>query len=382
MPITRTVRVALASSLVLLSCSTTPTTTRDPSGAPGAAYVVPTAEELFIEGRFMVKKNPLKFLDEDHYGEELDLSERRPAVDLRGTVFETKYSRAGSRLIGNFYHRGRFYIARVPDRAVKNVHFQLTYFPPKALGAYVAAHSLLRFELATPIELVAPMPSAADLTALASTPPPEGLNLLAEPMSGEDVYVRNVIISAEAQWTKNDKYKAYSLKRGMLGAFIQIVRFESAQTRFEAFYDSGNPTTQIKFELKDEGSGDRILREALRTSESDALTKLYDTFWYNCTTLAFDIVERAQGFKDERLGFIRSFMEKRVPVIAPKKLEQYGGLEAAPMETDPSLLDDSEEAYQDKIVLAKRPLCPVDFEKDECENVKGAVEALKKADRI
>ncbi len=369
---------ALAGLFLFVLASCTSQQTRAPIAA---SFVTPTAEELFIVGRFQVKKDPLKFLDEDHYGQELDLSRRRPAVDLRGTIFEQKYGAEGTKLVGNFYHRGQFYIVRVPDRAVKNVYFVLSYLPPKS-SSYSAVHSLLRFELETPIQLIAPMPTQAQLLELSRAAPAEEIKALPEPLDGPESLVRNVVISAEAQWVKDDKYSDYNSKRGMLGAFTQVVRFESMQTRFEEFYDSGHPATQVKFEPLGEKSGDAILAEALRTSEKDGLSKLFDTFWYGCTIVAFEIVERAEGTKDQRLSSIRGFMQMRVPVLAPSKLAEYGGIEAIPMDQDPTLLDDSEEAYQDKIAMPKRDLCPDEFETDNCTQVKSAVAALKTAGRI
>ena len=127
--------------------------------ASAQSTVVPTAEELFMEGKFSVKKSIFRPFDENHYGEALDLSERRPMVNVEESVFGAKYSKPGSKLFSNFYHNGRFYLARVPDRGVRNTYFQLSYFPPQIAGKYIAAHSLLRFEMEqnSPIELVAPM---------------------------------------------------------------------------------------------------------------------------------------------------------------------------------------------------------------------------------
>lgn len=341
-----------------------------------ADLVAPTPEQVFAAGRFNIKKNPLKVLAENHYGEELELGEKRPAFNLQGTVFERKYGREGTQLYANFYHRGGFYIVRVPDRGVSNVYFQLSYFPPKVLGRYIAAHSLLRLEMdpQAPVELVTPMPTVEQLDALRQAAPEARPSLLPAPLPADapENRVRNVAISAEAQWTKADPFKKYDLKRGTLGAYVQIVRFLSMQTRLEGFFDSGNPATQIRFDLDDPREGDAILREALRTSQSDGLGKLYDTFWYNCTTLAFDIVERASNKKDRRVGFVRSFMQKRVPVISRDKLEQYGGLEAMPMHTDASLGEEFAAAYQTKVAKPGRDLCPRSMDAPNCENVKAA----------
>ena len=375
---------SLVATLGLMSCATS--SHRGPQSFDSTTnpYVTPTAGQLFLVGKFNIKKSFFKFFNEDHYGEEMDLSMRRPAVNLHGTVFEQKYGQPGFSLIANFYHKGQFYIARVPDRSVKDVSFHLAYFPPKVLDQYIAAHSLLRFEMEPdrPIELVALMPTEQSLKAMSEATPAQELAMLAEPLAGPDYQIRNAAVSAEAQWTKNDPSKSYDLIRGTKGAFIQIVRFESINTRLSEMYEGGNPTTEIHLDLPAHVSGDQILAEALRTSEHDGLTKLYDTFWYNCTTLAFDIVERAEGVHDERLGFIRSFLQKRVPIIAPEKLQQYGGIDAIPLQLDESLAKESFESYTDVIARPMRAICPADFSKENCTTVKQAISVLKKTGKI
>jgi hypothetical protein len=353
------------------------------TGRAEGPYAVPTPEQAFVVGHFQIKRSPLRRLDEDRYGEELDLSERRPAVNLQKTVFDTKYGRPGAQVFGNFYHRGRFWVVRVPDRAVRNVYFQLSYFPPKVLNRYIAAHSLLRLELDQPVELVAPMPEVAELTALLRAAAADRPAMLPDPLpDSPENRVRNIAISAEAQWTKNDPHKRYDLKRGLLGAFVQVVRFESMQTRLEGFFDSGNPATQIKLELERPELGDAIFRESLRTSESDGLSKLYDTLWYNCTTLAFDIVERGTGRKDRRVDLIKAFMQKRVPVVAAEKLEQYGGLEARPMHTDQSLLEDAAAAYRLKVTEPGRAVCKPGMDPLNCSNLREVSKLLEAAGRV
>ncbi len=338
---------------------------------------VPSADELFLTGIFPVKRALWRLLDEDHYGEAMDLSVRRPVVNLAGTVFEAKYGRSGTKLLANFYHEGAFHIVRLPDQAVGRVLFQLSYFPPLVGGRYIAAHSLLRFELDQPLEIVAPMPDLAQLAALAAAAPADRLNLL--PVEADGVTLRNVAISAEAQWTQNDTHRAYDLRRGKNGAFIQIVRFMSISERFKEFYGSGNPVSQIVLETE---HGDAILAEALRTSQADALNRLYDTFWYNCTTIAFDMVERASGLRDRRLGFIRSFMGRRIPVTAPRKLEEYGGLDALPITMDPTLLDESLIGYRSEIQATNRAECPAGMDAPNCENVRRAIQTLREGGRL
>jgi hypothetical protein len=337
---------------------------------------VPSAKELYLEGNVSVRRSILNPFNEDHYGEALDLSERRPVVNVDDTVFGAKYSRPGSKVISNFFHNGQFYIARIPDRGVRNTYFQLSYFPPQIAGQYIAAHSLLRFEMeqAAPIELVAPMPDTEGLANLAAAPESERLGMLPQ----ENIIpIRNAAISAEAQWTQNDPHKAYDLNRGRKGAFTQIVRMVSMTERLEEALTSGNPANQFRLPFCN-GEGDRVLSESIRLSESDGIGKLYDTLWYNCTTLAFDILEGAGVVSDRRLGFIRNFMQRRVPVISPAILTEYGGTKVTPLSMDPSLARETAEAYR-RAFPNGGEVCPEGMAEENCRNVRQMIDLIVNA---
>jgi len=338
--------------------------------------VVPTAEELYLEGNVQVRRSIFRPFDENHYGEPLDLSERRPMVNVEESVFGTKYSRPGSKLFSNFYHNGRFYLARVPDQGVRNTYFQLSYFPPQVAGRYIAAHSLLRFEMGqnTPIELVAPMPTAEELARLAAAPERQRAGMLPQERI---IPIHNAAISAEAQWTQNDPKKAMTLKRGTRGAFTQIVRMVSMTERIEGALQSGNPANQIRLPLCN-GAGDKVLAESLRTSQADGISKLYDTLWYNCTTLAFDILERSGTVSDNRLGFMRNFMQRRVPIIAPAILTEYGGINVGPMGRDPSLARETAEAYS-RVFTDGREACPAGMPAANCQTVNEMIDLITNA---
>jgi hypothetical protein len=350
-----------------------------------ASYEVPTAEQLFLRGKYLYQTtNPF---GERHYGEELDLSARRPVVNLTGTLFHSKYGTEDSTLVANLFHDGKFWIARIPRVGVKNVYFILSYFPPKTPALpffpsqYIAAHSLLRFEMdpAHPIELVAEMPDEATLDKLRGLDSSEAFKLLPEAFTGADHQLINVGISAEAQWTKDDPKKAYDLKRGLNDAFIQVVRMVSMKERFRGFYDNGRPTNEIKLETTK--PLDSILVAGMAISQSDALTKAYNTLQYNCTTLAFDIVEQGLGEKDPRVGEVRKFMEKRIPIIAPSKVKGYNGgqMTVLPMQMDKTMASESLSAYIDVVETPKRALCPPSFVDETTGNMNSAMKVLREA---
>jgi hypothetical protein len=309
---------------------------------PVLAQSIPTAEELYIRGQFLVK--PSYFWSENHYGEPMDLSIRRPVVNLAETVFAKKYGKPGTTLIANVFHKGRFYVARVPSAGVANIYFQRAYFPPKILNRFIAAHSLIRIEMntETPIELVAEMPSEAEVDSWKAFSPEEVVARFSNPLSQT---LHNVVISAEGSWTQVDRTKRYSLVRGLNGAYLQVVRIVSMEERFIEFYKSGNPVAQTLMEPEDQNLT-KGLNVGIQMSERDGLKKIYNTLFYNCTTMAFDILQTAFKLRDDRLGYIRSFMQKRIPIIAPLKLAYFGGIEVDPIDMDPSLAAEAKAARE------------------------------------
>ncbi len=303
---------------------------------------------------------------EDHYGEELDLSVRRPVVNVTNSSLSNTFAVGGYSLIANFFYQGKFWLARIPTMGgVKNLYFQLVHFPPE----FIAAHSMLRFEMDenTPVYLVAEMPTLEQLEAPGFTW--ESVKALPNPIK-----IINFVMSAEAQWTKNDKKKEYNLVRGNRSAFIQIIRFAATEDRFREFYQNGSPVTQYK--LDDYGIAS-VLAKAIERSERDGISRIYSTWNYNCTTIAFDIYQDATGKKDDRIGFIRKGLDKKVPVFSPTQIERFGGEKGIGMHLDPSLIAESRAAYNS---LAKatpnRPVCAPGLKKDNCANIQAAVKVI------
>ena len=342
------------------------------SVVPVLAQGLPNAEDMFLRGIF--KPGPARIVDENHRGRELDLHVRRPVFDLWGTVLAERYGRPGTRLIANFYHSGKFYIARVPTAGVKNVYFVRSYFPLSFLGHHLFAHSLMRIEMANPVELVAEMPDEQELNRLRRLSHEDQFRQLPATLTGEDNKIINLAVSAEAQWTKDDRKKEYGLVRGERGAFIQIVRMMSMQTRLEEFYQTGNPTSQDKL---NSSRFDSILRESIDKSVSEGLNSVYNTINYNCTTLIMDILERALGKSDHRLGFIRKTLERRVPAIANYKVDYYGASEYVPMQLDPTLVPESAAAYAKLTASGIDPLKNRLLSNEQRKNISRAIEFIK-----
>ncbi|MFN7262263.1 MAG: hypothetical protein ACK5P6_05475 [Pseudobdellovibrionaceae bacterium] len=302
---------------------------------------LPSSQDLFLAGTFELDPNSRQarhsyftFNDKEHkfVGQALDLNVRRPVRQLTQTIFGDLYNEEGHLLIGNFYHNGNFYIANVPLDGVKNTYFNLKYFPPMIGGKYVAAHSFVRFEMQKPIKLVALMPSL------------EQWNLVLEKFSkGEEavlnqsqiglIEVDNIAASAEAQWTHTmqaeqgiiveNPQQSYDLIKGLQGYFKQIVRIVNFDSRLEESWINGLPDKQIMMNITSDEK-QAILWHALLYSENDGIDHQYDTLAYNCTTAAVNWIENGLNRRYNKFGFIREFMDRRVPILSPHVIYQLG----------------------------------------------------------
>jgi hypothetical protein len=339
---------------------------------------VPTASEIFLEGKVGFKKRKFRPLDEYHYGQDLDLSERRPVVNLTGTIYAQKFAKDGYSVFGNFYHHDKFWIVRVPVKGVKRVFMHVAYFAPIVFKKYLGGHTYLRFEMnpETPIEIVAPMPDSETLERLQSLSQDERLAALEAPLelTPEQARFEDIALTAEAQWVKEDKKKKYDIVRGKFGAFTQITRFISMHHRLWTFLSSGDPVNQIELQVED---ADKVLQQGLMVSQRDGTSVRYDTLGQNCTTTAFDILRDGTGVQDTRFAPIRKFLQRRIPGLVIPKTRVYGGLKPIRTIDDPSLQKEFKETYDWEVVEKKKEICGPSIIKAHCENSKEAVEAIK-----
>jgi hypothetical protein len=273
-------------------------------------------------------------------GKPLDLSERRPIVMLDGSAFESFYgAQNDTTLVANIYHRGRFWIARVPRNGVQSTSFLRSFFMP------FVAHSLVRFEMApdTPIQLLAEVPSQADADQQHF---PQALS--------QPILLFNVAVTAEAQWTKTDPYRRYNLFRGALGKFVQITRVVSMEERFRNYYLTGNGTFMQKINWSPAESSAALLY-AFQRSESDGINTYYNTVYYNCATTALSILSRVQRIPDNFCQQVSMAVGRNLLLsdFVPYLTGLYGlnarGFHPGPslrMELDPSLQAEALTAWE------------------------------------
>jgi hypothetical protein len=325
-----------------------------------------TAEELFLQGKVNYGKRKLHPFDENHFGQELDLSDRRPVVSLDKTVYGLKYAKAGHSVYGNFYHEHKFWVVRVPQDGVDRVFMHIAYFAPVVMKKYFGGHTYLRFEFKKdrPIEIVAAMPTDADLETQVS----QVSELPENPL------IHNAGLTAEAQWIKADKKKKYDFLRGKNSAFTQITRFISIQHRLWAFIQNGDPLRQIEFKIENPNA---VFKEGLLTSERDALNVRYDTLGQNCTTTAFDILQRGSGIEDKRFLPLIKYLQKSIPALVVPKTQIYGGQPSVATIDDPSLRSEWKAIYERDYIKNQGKICGPDISPARCQNSKNAIEAIQ-----
>ncbi len=98
---------------------------------------------------------------------------------------------------------------------------------------------------------------------------------------------------------------------------------------------------------------------------------------YNCTTLIMDILERALGKSDHRLGFIRKTLERRIPTIANYKVDYYGAKAYVPMQLDPTLVHELAAAYAKLTASGIDPLNNRLLSKEQRKTISSAIEFIK-----
>lgn len=353
-----------ATFIAFLGCSTP---VRDLAST--REYRYPSAESLYLRGKVEVQKRKNHPFDEDHYGQDVDLSERRPIVWLDNTVFGQKYGKPGYRLVGNFYHHEKFWIVRIPNSSVDKVYVHFSYFPPLIAKQYIAAHALLRFKMKEnkPIEIVAQMPTLQEALAKESLPEPRDTGL-------PENRIYNIAISGEAQWTKQDHKKTYDLVRGKNNAYVQVTRFMSIHQRMWDFLSSGNPLTQV--EIQNVEDPDKVLTTSLVVSQGDGIKRRYDLLAYNCTTTVFDILEESTGRSDKRFNPLVKYMERRVPIFSTRKLKEYGGIITVSPLKDPTLKREWKQVYQRQVVRKRKLICTPTMIPEHCKHTQDAADLI------
>jgi hypothetical protein len=358
--------LALASCFTVCICACV--SVHNSSTLPQGNLTIPSNEQLFVSHKFQLPLDPA-LKPELHNGEPLDLSVRRPVVSLEGSVFQTVYGKANYRLVGNVFHRGHFYIARLPLHAVQNTYYQL------ASSTDATIQSLLRFEFPfeQPVELVAKMPDESALEKLRDLHTEQILEAMPKELSGDEYRIRNLALSVEPQWSKKDPNPTYDNQRAELGAYVQIIRLVSMEVRFEEFFALGSNVTQIKLAAPPEEI-DRLLEAAIVISQQSGVTHPYNQTSLSGATVAVELLNSVLTPKRQ----VRALASKVHVPEHPRVHDITRWLNASAlsqpvktpaMQKDHSLSEEAHIAFQDAVVLPHRDVCPISMSRDLCQNI-------------
>jgi hypothetical protein len=177
----------------------------------------------------------------------------------------------GERLIANFRHDGRFWIARIPpyDVALEEVVFLVEKFIEK--GGHMMLRYVMREGFA--IELIPQVP-------------PDEL-----PRHPERRYVRDVVYTPEAVGVEGD---GYSIAKALAHHFFNAYRFLSTEEKLE---ETPNRVEQLPLRLTNEDKLE-VAEAGVRRSMEMGLTNPYRITHANCSTEVFRVLDAALDYRE------------------------------------------------------------------------------------
>lgn len=258
---------------------------------------------LWAEPTQIVIDNPYHFgarMPEGKYqGQLLNIKERRPITKLNGSQLSSSFSVSSHEyLLANIYHNQEFYIGIVPRAAVKQVYFLSEPF------ARVFAHSMLRFQLDTPVRLVARQPSAEEWENGVPFHPLE-----------TPIELNDLILSVEA--VAPPGIVEFSAWENLFRTRALVFRMISLTGRGVRKYLSGNVRVkQIPIDLT-ERDANRAFRNAVETSHAFGLSQMYTTLFDNCNRHCFELLELSRPYVSHHNSDFANFVGT-VQAIATK----------------------------------------------------------------
>ncbi len=217
--------------------------------------------------------------DEDNYenaymprgryqGQLLDTRDRRSIrifTDLEASPYRQN---ADDIIIANFYHEGKFWIARFPADGVDEIFFHKVVMKTKV----PAAHAQLRFKMKKghEIELYAPAGAAV-------------------PTSNK---ISDVVYSVEAMPVYGDKYDLFNGVRNHFGLGLRFMSIEEAY--FKSIYLNDQHVEQIPLSVLPNAE-QTLLREALVRSDTLGMAQMYNTLTRSCCTESFGLLDRSSA---------------------------------------------------------------------------------------
>lgn len=282
---------------------------------------------------------PGRWLRGKRHGRELDLSSRRP-LRLLEPEFAAAYAPAEGELVAaDFYHEGRFWVAKFPRDAVARVMFLKWDFGQwrvrlRLLGRtlvdadlFHVSHTELRFQLERPVELYSP-----------------GENGRA---TAPAFRVDDLVSSVEAVGVPGETFNLWG---GLCDHFVAVRRFKSLRENFyERVVEQGRVIQQWEVALE-APQRNELLRRAILDSHEAGCGTLYHVFAHSCTTEAFRLIDSVvrYGIKRWRTVF------RRIPHFPEAYLWARGLLKPRGESRLPTLNEEKAQWRQDPALLERR----------------------------
>jgi hypothetical protein len=173
--------------------------------------------------------------------------------------------------IANFYHEGKYWIAKIPKDAVSSVKFQGVPFDSALFGLIEIKHGQFRFKLNQPVILQEQAGSKS-----------------------ETRMIDDLIITSTATHPKGVDYSVFQGKN-----FGIATRALSSTSRgVEEISEDKSPVHQYELNLNSKQKSDFLVESIVRASDS-GYRDLYQLLDHNCVTVAFDsldaTIERPKG---------------------------------------------------------------------------------------
>lgn len=221
-------------------------------------------------------------------GEPINHDLQRSVVALSPAQAAQYGAKPGELAFANVSHNGQHYVAVVPEDAVKKASLMLEHFP----APVPAAHSMIRFQMKEGKEA----------------------RLVPQKVGSEEETIKqnDLVLSIEASGPRNFKY---DLLEGAKSNFSIAYRFESLQDRALHTQKNGNRVEQLPLKLTD-SELQRVLKEAVRTSDQTKQTAMYNTLTRNCTNETFHILDRGIGIVGPKVHAARALTAETLPPLS------------------------------------------------------------------
>jgi len=261
-----------------------------------------------------------------YQGQRLNTTAKRAIAILNGSPAQAQLG-VDDRywLIANLYHNKKFYIAKVPKTAVRQVIFMSEPF----LGVF--SHSMLRFQFSEPVELLAEVPSLEEIMRGITHKPLENPELL-----------NDLMISVEA--TAPHGVPEFAAVASFFNSRGLVFRVMSLTGLGISRFHRGLATVhQFPLDLSAREAA-RTLRNALKRSDEFGMGRMYNTLFANCNHFCVKVLDQSRKLAERESTKFRRFLASvqglasnfaTFATLNPALLRLGSGTQLLNMENDP-----------------------------------------------